>query len=97
VNYDSGNSASLGYSPSAEFGAYGSRVGSVHIKDRVRGGGTVPLGTGDTDFDTLFSCLDDAAYEGDYVLQVARGADGDEVNWARRNRAFLASMQAVRA
>ena len=35
VNYDSGNSASLGYDPTDEFAAYGERVGSVHIKDRV--------------------------------------------------------------
>jgi L-ribulose-5-phosphate 3-epimerase len=96
VNYDSGNSASLGYSPRDEFAAYGSRVGSVHIKDRVRGGGTVPLGSGDTDFEALFSCLHDIAYQGDFVLQVARGEDGDEVNWAIHNRAFLAALQAAR-
>ncbi len=54
VNYDSGNSASLGYDPRDEFAAYGARVGSVHIKDRVKGGSTVPLGTGDTDFMALF-------------------------------------------
>ena len=41
------------------------------------GGGTVPLGTGDTDFEALFDCLDEIGYEGDFVLQVARGADGD--------------------
>jgi L-ribulose-5-phosphate 3-epimerase len=93
VNYDSGNSASLGYSPSDEFAAYGPRVGSVHIKDRVRGGGTVPLGSGDTDFEALFDCLDEVAYQGDFVLQVARGSDGDEVSWAKQNRAFLIALQ----
>jgi sugar phosphate isomerase/epimerase len=36
-----------------EFAAYGERVGSFHIKDRVRGGKTVPLGQGDTDFASL--------------------------------------------
>ena len=96
VNYDSGNSASLGYGPRDEFKAYGARVGSVHVKDRVRGGGTVPLGSGDADFEALFSCLDDVAYNGDFVLQVARGVDGDEVRWARDNRAFLAELQAAR-
>jgi hexulose-6-phosphate isomerase len=97
VNYDSGNSASLGYSPGDEFGAYGARVGSVHIKDRVFGGGTVPLGSGDADFEALFGCLDEIAYQGVFVLQVARGADGDEVAWARHNRAFVDSLQAQRA
>jgi hexulose-6-phosphate isomerase len=89
VNYDSGNSASLGYSPNDEFSAYGDRVGSVHIKDRVRGGSTVPLGSGDTDFAALFDCLGEIDYDGDFVLQVARGTPGDEVNWARRNLQFV--------
>ena len=89
VNYDSGNSASLGYDVASELAAYGARIGSVHIKDRVRGGGTVPLGTGDADLPALFSGLARLRYQGDYVLQVARGTDGGEVEWARQNRAFL--------
>jgi L-ribulose-5-phosphate 3-epimerase len=97
VNYDSGNSAFLGYGPRDEFAAYGARVGSVHIKDRLRGGSTVPLGSGDADFEALFGCLDAVAYTGDFVLQVARGVDGDEVSWARHNRAFLGALQAARA
>ena len=85
VNYDAGNSASLGFRPQDEFAAYGSRVGSVHLKDRKKGAGTVPLGCGDTDFMALFDCLRLAAYRGDFILQVARGADGDELAWARQN------------
>ena len=89
VNYDSGNSASLGYSPADEFAAYGDRIGSVHIKDRVLNGGTVPLGTGNTDFTALFSCLEKIDYRGDFTLQVARGTPGDEVAWAKQNLAFV--------
>lgn len=91
VNYDSGNSASMGFDVQEEFAAYGTRVGSVHIKDRVRGGGTVPLGEGDVDFDRLWSELSRIGYGGDLVLQVARGAEGDELAWARQNRAFVRS------
>jgi hexulose-6-phosphate isomerase len=97
VNYDSGNSASLGYDPADEFAAYGGRVGSVHIKDRVHGGGTVPLGRGDTNFGALFQCLSALGYSGDYVLQVARGTDFDEVPWARKNREYVMALQAGRA
>jgi hexulose-6-phosphate isomerase len=89
VNYDSGNSSSLGYAPSEEFAAYGERVGSVHIKDRLLGASTVPLGTGDADFSALAVGLRKVAYQGDYILQVARGSTGDEVAWARQNRAFV--------
>jgi L-ribulose-5-phosphate 3-epimerase len=89
VNYDSGNSSSLGYAPRAEFAAYGERVGSVHIKDRLLGASTVPLGSGDADFAALAESLREAAYKGDFILQVARGPSGDEVAWARQNRAFV--------
>jgi L-ribulose-5-phosphate 3-epimerase len=94
VNYDSGNSASLGFNPIDEFAAYGTRVGSVHIKDRVNGGGTVPLGSGDTNFGALFDCLGEVGYEGDFVLQVARGTTGDEAGWARRNREYVLALRA---
>jgi hexulose-6-phosphate isomerase len=89
VNYDSGNSSSLGYAPALEFAEYGPRVGSVHIKDRVLRGGTVPLGEGDADLAALFSCLNATRYSGDIILQVARGVPGGEVEWARHNRALV--------
>jgi L-ribulose-5-phosphate 3-epimerase len=89
VNYDSGNSASLGYEVTAELAAYGARIGSVHVKDRIYGGGTVPLGSGDANLPALVSGLAGLRYEGDYVLQVARGSGGSEVEWAQQNRAFL--------
>jgi L-ribulose-5-phosphate 3-epimerase len=89
VNYDSGNSSSLGYAPREELAAYGERVGSIHIKDRLLGASTVPLGSGDADFAGLTEGLRKARYQGDFILQVARGASGDEVAWARQNRAFV--------
>ena len=89
VNYDSGNSSSLGYDVRSELAAYGPQIGSVHIKDRVRGGGTVPLGKGDADIPALLSGLAAIAYRGDFVLQVARGTEGEEVTWARQNRQYL--------
>jgi hexulose-6-phosphate isomerase len=85
VNYDSGNSASLGYKPTEEFAAYGARVGSVHLKDRRLGAGTVPLGTGDTDFGAVFASLAATGYRGDFILQAARGDAGDELEWTRGN------------
>jgi hexulose-6-phosphate isomerase len=89
VNYDSGNSSSLGFEPRAEWDAYGDRIGSVHIKDRILGGSTVLLGTGNADFPALFSAVRRAGYSGPWVLQAARGTPGDEVAWAKKNRAFV--------
>jgi len=89
VNYDTGNSASLGYDTYDELEAYGSRIGSIHIKDRVRNGGSVPLGEGDADIELALRGLHDLGFEGDLVLQVVRAPDGREVNWARRNAAYV--------
>ena len=75
ANYDSGNSASLGYDPAEEIAAYGSWINNVHIKDRVRGGSTVPLGTGHADIPKVLGLLKGAGYRGDFVLQAARGTD----------------------
>ena len=57
VNYDIGNSAALGFNPSEEFDAYGARVINVHVKDRMLHGTTVPLGTGNADFECVFGLL----------------------------------------
>lgn len=77
INYDTGNSAALGFDPGEELAAYGDRVANVHIKDRLRGGTTVPLGSGAADFDAVFSQLARLDYQGNFILQTARAAGGD--------------------
>ena len=72
INYDVGNSASLGYKPIKEFDFYGDRILNVHIKDRKYKGNTVPLGEGDADFKTVFSLLKQYNYCGNLILQAAR-------------------------
>ncbi len=56
----------------------------------------MPLEEGDTEFDELFTCLKDIGYRGDYVLQVARGVSGGEVDWARQNRDFVLARRVTR-
>ena len=75
VNYDIGNSAALGYDPAEEMDAYGTSIATVHRKDRVLGGSTVPLGQGDSDFATVFSRLAGLNYQGPFTLQAARNGD----------------------
>ena len=91
VNYDSGNSASLGYKAEDEIAAYGERIGSVHIKDRARGGGTVPLGSGNANIPILLSELFRIAYKGDFVMQIARHEPEMELDWIAKNREFIMS------
>lgn len=93
VNYDTGNSSGLGYIPTEEFQAYGRRIGSIHIKDRLRlPGGAVatrPLGEGSADFERVFNSIRSIGYKAGFTLQVARGEDGDEVNWIRKQIEFI--------
>jgi hexulose-6-phosphate isomerase len=76
INYDIGNSASLGLNPTDEFKAYGSRIINVHVKDRKLGGITVPLGEGDVDFPEVFYLLHKTDYKGNFILQTARSKEG---------------------
>ena len=91
VNYDIGNSASLGMNPGEEISAYGQRIVNVHIKDRVLDGTTVPLGTGNADFEAVFSALARVRYSGNYILQTARASDGDHAGALRRYRDMAAA------
>lgn len=77
INYDIGNSASLGYDPVEEIAAYSARILNVHVKDRLRGGTTVPLGTGAADLAKAIRLIERSGYSGQYILQTARAADGD--------------------
>lgn len=96
ANYDTGNSASLGYDPAEEFAAYGTWINNVHIKDRRRGGGTVPLGRGDTNLPRVLRLLASIPYRGDYVLQVARGPEEFETvrGYLAQVRGWLAEIPA---
>jgi L-ribulose-5-phosphate 3-epimerase len=89
ANLDTGNSASLGWLPQDELDRIGVWLGSVHVKDRRLGGGTVPLGTGDARLSDYFGLLRALDYRGTYILQAARGAPGEELAWARSNRELV--------
>jgi len=72
INYDIGNSAALGYDPDYELGMLGHRVINVHIKDRMRNSGTVPLGTGHANIPRAVQYLLEMGYQGKFILQTAR-------------------------
>ena len=88
INYDIGNSASLGYDPVAELNSYGVRVSDVHIKDRKLGGGPVILGRGAANFQVFFAALKKFEYKGPFIMQAYRDDEGIEVfkeqlNWIK--------------
>ncbi len=79
VNYDTGNSASLGYDPVEELEAYGERISDIHIKDRITGGGSVELGCGNAHFERFFQALGRTRYTGPFIMQAFRDDEGVEL------------------
>ena len=72
INYDIGNSASLGWDPVDEIIKLGNNIKHIHVKDRILNGTTVPLGTGNADFKKVVDSLDKIGYKNNYTLQCAR-------------------------
>lgn len=89
ANYDSGNSSGIGYLPYEEVTTLNDYILNIHIKDRVYHGSTVELGTGSADFKELFRGLKEINYQGSFILQAARGEDGNEKNTVIQQSRFL--------
>jgi L-ribulose-5-phosphate 3-epimerase len=79
VNYDIGNSASLGFDPIEELNVYGHKITDIHIKDRVLNGGPIELGKGAADFKTIFKKLKEIDYKGPFIMQAYRDEEGIEI------------------
>lgn len=79
VNYDTGNSASLGFNILEEFKLYGEKITDIHIKDRNLNGGSVILGEGDVNFKLFFEALSLIKYENPFVMQAYRDDEGIKV------------------
>jgi len=75
LNYDTGNSAFLGLSPEEELPLLRPLISNVHLKDRVRSGRSVPLGTGLADIPLALSLIRPFGHDLFFTLQAARGSD----------------------
>ena len=79
INYDTGNSASLGYNLSEEFNTYGQYISDIHIKDRLLNGSSVFFGEGNVDFDLFFKKLKELKYDGPIIFQLFRDEEGIQI------------------
>ena len=86
VNYDTGNSAYWEFNVKQEFLSYGSLISNVHIKDCTPKDYTVELGSGNVDFNEVFTLLSKNNYRADFILQAARG--NDEIQIAKEQLRF---------
>jgi L-ribulose-5-phosphate 3-epimerase len=88
INYDTGNSAALGYDLEQEIDCYGDKIINIHIKDRIYKGNTVNLGFGSYDFKTFFKYFNDMSYAGNLILQTARHKNR-HLQTLKKNRDFI--------
>ena len=79
VNYDTGNSASLGYDVKEEFTEYGDFISDIHLKDRLLNGGPVFFGTGDFNSEDFVKCFNKINFNGPIIMQLYRDDEGLEI------------------
>jgi len=81
INYDTGNSAYKKFDILEEFKMYGSKISSIHIKDRIAGGLSVPLGTGDVNFNNFLFCVNKYLKNRDiyFIFQCYRDNEGKKI------------------
>lgn len=73
--YDAGNATAKGYDVAADIHLLNPYLCGVHIKDRKRGGPSLPLGQGDTNFCSLFDALVEVNYTDPLILETPVGDD----------------------
>jgi L-ribulose-5-phosphate 3-epimerase len=87
INYDTGNSASLGYDFNYE-SQYLGYIKNIHIKDRVLNGKSVRLGKGNWDYKKFFKLIKNN-YTGNFILQTARNEKKRNLLEINTNRKFF--------
>lgn len=95
LNYDIGNSASMGFDPSEEFDYYNEYIKNIHIKDRKYRGPTVPLGRGDVDFKLLIKQFEKYDYNYDFTFQVSRARNHKHIERIKDSITFLKKVKFI--
>ena len=86
LNYDTGNSASMGYNTYDELVNNLNLISSYHIKDRKYLGGPTLLGEGDYNFNTFFNLIEKKIVNPKYlIIQAYRDDQGIDVFLSQYN------------
>jgi len=88
ICYDMGNSVSFGYSPDL-LNEIKDFLGTVHIKDRILHGASIPLGEGDVKFQRVFKILNNIQFEGPYCFQIYRNNKSNNLQVLKESRKFI--------
>lgn len=89
INYDSGNSASLGFDSETEIFTYGHWIKNCHLKDRILGGTTVKFGNGNVNFPKVLKCLNEIKYKNNFIIQGARAENEGHLETLNYYRDFI--------
>jgi len=89
ICFDMGNSASLGFDCTEVLNKIHPFLGSVHIKDRLINGGTVPLGEGSVDFVTIFTILNKIKFSGPISFQAYRDKNSNNITLLKNYLMFI--------
>jgi hexulose-6-phosphate isomerase len=92
INYDTGNSAALGFDVKKEFSFYGDSIKGVHIKDRILKGATVRLGDGNVKFKLFFKLLKKFKYKNHIIFQTARSKNNNDVQEMKINLRYISKI-----
>jgi len=92
VCFDMGNSASYGYDPQNVIRIINDYIGSVHIKDRILNGTSVPLGKGNVDFLEVFRTLRNIDFQGPISFQVYRNNNSDNIMILKNSLEFISNI-----
>jgi len=92
--FDMGNSASVSYPPSIALKVIKQHLGSVHIKDRIIDGPSVPLGKGVVNFKQVFTLLKQLNFIGPYSFQVYRDKNSDNISQLKSSLNFINNIMA---
>ena len=89
ICFDMGNSASMGYDPTDVLNSIAPYLGTVHIKDRLLDGNSVPLGEGAVDFSKVFSILNEINFSGYFSFQAYRDKNSNNIELLSLYQKFI--------
>lgn len=93
INYDTGNSASLGYEFIEEMAEYSHLISNIHLKDRELGGPTVPFGQGNAPLIEQISYFQKNLSDCNLIIQGARSEHGADIYAAHTYLKFVTSVE----
>ena len=91
INYDTGNSASLGYKLKDEI-PYFKFVKNIHLKDRSYKSTTKRLGRGDFNFTKFFNFILKSKYKGNFIFQAARSKYNRHIEEILINKNYIVKL-----